>query len=100
MTDAEENARLLSILEGHGQSFLASFETPILCASSKKRKAHHAKIASNKKTKHADTEESENEDDEEEEWLGIGHDRDDADSCSESFDEEGGSGSGEYLLSY
>jgi hypothetical protein len=101
MADAKEQARLLRILEGHGQSFLASFETSTPGDSSKKRKVDKVDIISNKKLKQAYIEESEDEGDEEEgEWRGIGHDRDDSDSCSGGSDEEGEDGSGEYLNSY
>ena len=89
MADAEDRARLLRILEGHGQSFLASFEVPNLGESSKKRKADKVDITSNKRSKEAVHEEPEDDGGEEEEvWLGIGHDREEDDSCSEDLEEE------------
>lgn len=101
MADLEEQARLLRILEGHGQSFLASFEAPTRVEGSKKRKADKVDASSNKKSKHINTEESDDEsDEEEEEWLGIGHDRDEADSCSEDSDEEDKDGTGDYMASH
>lgn len=105
MADMEEKARLLRILQGHGQSFLASFETPMPGESSKKRKAGQGEAISSKRSKRADIEELTNEgaeegDEEEEEWLGSGHDRDEADFFFEGSSREGSDGSGEYLISW
>ncbi|KAF8192509.1 hypothetical protein BJ912DRAFT_962209 [Pholiota molesta] len=76
MADAEEKDRLLSILQGHGQSFLSSFG--VIDDSSKKEKKKSRKN------------EVSDDNEEEEEWFGIGKEAP-SDDDSEEEEEETGS---------
>ncbi|KAF8974230.1 hypothetical protein BDZ97DRAFT_1899971 [Flammula alnicola] len=88
MADAEEKARLLSILESHGQSFLSSF--PILGNDSRKRKSNTGVALSSKKARREEVSDNEQE---EEEWFGIGKNLPSDQDSEDDEDEENGSGS-------
>lgn len=89
MADAEEKARLLSILEGHGQSFLSSFG--IIDDSSKKRRVDGDAQQDMSRKKLRKNEVSDD-NEEEEEWFGIGKEAPSEDDSEEEDDEESDSG--------
>lgn len=86
MADAAEKARLLSIMEGHGRSFLNSFAPA--GNHSQKRTLDTLHEGVNKKVK---KEMKLDEDEDEEEWFGIGKESSSNDN-SDGSGEEGSSG--------
>lgn len=68
MADAVEKARLLSILEGHGQSFLKSFAPTGNQSKKRTLDTPHHEGANKKAKKEVVSDEGEDE----EEWFGIG----------------------------
>lgn len=88
----EEKARLLHVLEGHGQSFLNSFALPTNGKDSSKRKNEEYSSSNYKRLRRTHFSEEE----EEEEWHGINK-AIASDSSLENDEDEASGESGKYF---
>lgn len=92
MSDAAEKARLLSILESHGQSFLNSFVSTGNDSKKRKSETIHDTRKKCKKdvTPEEDKDEADEGEDNDEEWFGINEETTDASEDDEDDNSDNG----------